>query len=233
MDSDSRRFAAVKEHFGAEAAGFDAIITDRIPLYAVLMQALVNVLPFDRGQVIRIADLGCGTGTVALLIKERFPQAEIACVDFSSEMLAAARKKHGGRPGFTYHESDVRAFDLTGYDAAAASLCLHHIDGEQEKRAFYKKVCAGLRPGGVFYIYDVILASDPAVQEVYLAEWKRYMQTRLAPAAIEDTMEKYRAEDRPFPLMKELSFLQDAGFEGVDVICKYYNGAVYGGIRRR
>ncbi len=44
----------------------------------------------------RVIDLGCGTGNVTRLIKARWPDAEVAGVDSSPEMLAAARDGGGG-----------------------------------------------------------------------------------------------------------------------------------------
>jgi len=232
MQNDSKRFQTIKEHFGGESKEFDSIITDRVPLYGLFIEALVNVLPFQHDKTIKVVDLGCGTGTVAYQVKEKFPNAEITCVDFSPEMLESARKKLGRFKGITYYESDVLKFDLVGYDAVLSSLCLHHIGKEKVKKEFFKKVYNGLLEGGVFYIYDVILASNSTVQDVYLEEWKKFMSKNLSVEDVEKTIQKYYDEDRPFALMDELKRLEETGFRDVDVICKFYNGAVYGGIRR-
>jgi len=232
MDNDSRRFRDIKEHFSLEAGDFDSIIADRVPFYDLFIRALVNVLPFKKDKAIRIADLGCGTGTISFYVKEIFPNAEIDCVDFSSEMLESARKKLGRFKGIRYFESDILKFNLIGYDAVLSSLCLHHIGKEKEKKEFFKKVYNGLLEGGVFYIYDVILASNSTVQDVYLEEWKKFMSENLSFEDVEKTIQKYYDEDRPFALMDELKRLEETGFRDVDVICKFYNGAVYGGIRR-
>jgi tRNA (cmo5U34)-methyltransferase len=42
---------------------------------------------------------------------------------------------------------------------------------------------------------------------------------------------QYVAEDRPSPLVDQLSWLAQSGFRDVDVLWKYYNFAVYGGIK--
>ncbi len=231
MDSDSGRFSDIKKHFSLEAGGFDSIIADRVPFYDLFIRALVNVVPFKKDKAIRIADLGCGTGTVSFYVKERFPNAEIDCVDFSPEMLKAARKKLERFRGITYFESDILKFNLIGYDAVLSSLCLHHIGKEKEKKGFFKQVYNSLLEGGVFYIYDVILASNSVVQEVFLEEWKEFMRKNLSFEDVGKTMQKYYDEDRPFALMDELKRLEEAGFRDVDVICKFYNGAVYGGIK--
>ncbi|MFA5394346.1 MAG: methyltransferase domain-containing protein [Candidatus Ratteibacteria bacterium] len=231
MNNDYKRFREIKKHFSSEAGEFDSIITDRIPFYGLFIKALVNILPFKKDEAIKVVDLGCGTGTVAYHVKEKFSNAEVACVDFSPEMLASARKKLGRYTNIFYYASDVLEFDFTGYDAVLSSLCLHHIGSEKEKKDFFKKVYKEISQEGVFYIYDVVLASNGALHDVCLEEWKRYMGERLSPEDIEETVRKYRREDRPFALMDELKWLEEAGFKDVDVICKFYNGAVYGGIK--
>jgi ubiquinone/menaquinone biosynthesis C-methylase UbiE len=231
MDHDSRRFREIKEHFSLEAGDFDALIAKRAPFYDLFVKALVNVLPFRKDKTIRVADLGCGSGTISFFVKDVFPNARIDCVDFSPAMLDAAKKKLSGFTGISYYECDVLQFDLTGYDAVLSSLCLHHIGEEKQKRDFFRKVHQGLLEEGVFYIYDVILASNKAVQDVYIEEWKKFMGENLSSDDVEKTIQNYRDEDRPFSLMNELKRLEAAGFKDVDVICKFYNGAVYGGVK--
>jgi tRNA (cmo5U34)-methyltransferase len=46
-------------------------------------------------------------------------------------------------------------------------------------------------------------------------------------------MVNYREEDRPARFVDQLNRLRDIGFNGVDVIWKYYNFAVYGGVKIR
>ncbi|MFA5073125.1 MAG: methyltransferase domain-containing protein [Nitrospirota bacterium] len=232
VHNDNERFRIIKEHFNKESQKFDSNITNRVPFYGLFIEALVNVLPFKHDATIKVVDLGCGTGTVACQVKEKFPNAEIACVDFSPEMLQSAKKKLGAYNGISYYESDMLQFDFTGYHAVLSSLCLHHVGSEKEKKEFFKKIHKGLLEGGAFYIYDVILASSQALQDVYLEAWKSYMAKHLSPQEIEDTIRKYHEEDRPFALMQELARLKETGFQEVDVICKFYNGAVYGGVKR-
>lgn len=74
MDNDTERFGQIKDHFDAEADIFDAIIKARVPFYELFMDALVNVLPFDKDRMIKVADLGCGNGAVAFAVKSKFPQ---------------------------------------------------------------------------------------------------------------------------------------------------------------
>jgi SAM-dependent methyltransferase len=57
----------------------------------------------------RVADLGCGTGTLSLLLTEL--GYEVTGVDFSAEMIRLARAK---APGATFVEADASAPPLAG-----------------------------------------------------------------------------------------------------------------------
>jgi tRNA (cmo5U34)-methyltransferase len=45
-------------------------------------------------------------------------------------------------------------------------------------------------------------------------------------------MPKYHEEDHPAKLTNHLAWLAEIGFSDVDVIWKYFNFAVFGGVRR-
>jgi SAM-dependent methyltransferase len=70
----------------------------------------------------RIADLGCGTGTLTVLLADA--GYAVDGVDFSPEMITLARAKAAGREGVTFAVADASAPPLepAAYDAV---LCRH------------------------------------------------------------------------------------------------------------
>lgn len=223
----------VKEHFETEACEFDQIILRLIPYYREMVEALVFALPFGEDAPIRVLDLGCGTGTVAKRVLERFPSATVTCLDFSAKMIDMAKLKLAGYSRTEYTVADFR--DLSwrkSFDAAVSSLALHHLVTDEEKRDFYGRVRAGLEPGGCFYNADVVLASSPKVQDLYLQKWKEFMCRSVSEDEVKGTwMRLYREEDHPASLENHLAWLREAGFQGIDVLWKYYNFAVFGGTK--
>jgi tRNA (cmo5U34)-methyltransferase len=222
----------IRRHFNEEAESFDPWISSLAPYYSEAIKAMVSALCFDPGSNIRVADLGCGTGSVALAVKERFPDSEIYCVDLSENMLEEAREKLAPYNGIEFHEADIKGFRQEGrYDAVLSSLCLHHIEDQCEKQDLFRNVFDSLVPGGMFIVYDVVLSSDDKLQNVYMNKWKEFMRERIPPEEVERVLELYKEEDRPFSLTEELARLEKTGFSRVDVILKYYNSAVYAGIK--
>lgn len=227
------RMEDVKRHFEEEAREFDGIIKKLIPYYAQMVEAAVAAMPFEKGDDIRVIDLGCGTGTLAGAVKDAFPNAKLTCLDIAEEMLNMARIKLADAPGTVYINAGFEDFEFDGqYDAAVSSLALHHLGTDEEKLAFYRKIHGGLKQGGVLVNADVVLASTDRLQRTYMERWIGFMSRSVGRDEAESKwIPKYYREDRPAPLVKHLDMLKKAGFRAVDVVWKYYNYTVYTAVK--
>jgi len=85
--------STIKDHFEKEAHEFDSIIVKLIPYYDQMINALIDSIQFDPSDNIRIIDLGCGTGTIAKRLAEKFPNSKIVCLDIASKMIEIAKYK--------------------------------------------------------------------------------------------------------------------------------------------
>jgi tRNA (cmo5U34)-methyltransferase len=224
----------VKRHFEDEANEFDSIILKVIPHYTTMVRVLVDSIPFERNARLRALDLGCGTGTVSDRVLENFPNAQITCLDLAENMIAIARAKLARHSQVRYVVADFQSFDIDGkYDAVVSSLALHHLATDEDKQSLYRRIYENLNAGGVFYNADVILAPNEFLHNMYIGEWRRFMAGNISEEEIEDKwMPKHHREDHPAKLLDQLSWLSNIGFADVEVLWKYYDFAVYGGIRR-
>jgi len=110
---------------------------------------------------------------------------------------------------------------------------LHHLVTEEDKRLFYSKIYNALSNGGVFYNADVVLGSSEHIQNTYIEKWKEFMNKNITTDEIDKKwFQKYKEEDRPSEMLKQLGWLEKIGFKNIDVIWKYYNYAVYGGQKK-
>ena len=223
----------VKEHFESEAKEFDDIIIKLIPFYKQMIGALVDSIPFDSHSEIRIIDLGCGTGTIARKISDRFPNSKIVCLDIASNMIDIAKHKLSGHKNTEFIVGDFSQIDFKEkFDVVVSSLALHHLETDSDKKEFYTRIFETLNETGVFYNADVLLASSDYQQKVNLARWKEYMNKSVSMDEIENRwIPTYEKEDRPAKLVDQLKWLEIIGFTSVDVTWKYYNFGVYGGIK--
>jgi SAM-dependent methyltransferase len=104
----------------------------------------------------RVLDLGAGTGTLTLLLKQVEPQAEVSGVDGDPEILERARRKaaEAGSPiTFTEGMAHALPYPDASFDRVVTSLLLHHLANSEKKRAL-AEVWRVLRPGGELHVAD-------------------------------------------------------------------------------
>lgn len=96
----------------------------------------------------RVVDLGCGTGNVTRILKDRWPGADVIGIDSSPEMLATARD-HGG--GVRYLQADAGAWAEDGgeVDVLFSNAALHWLDDHRE---LFPRLMARVAPGGVLAV---------------------------------------------------------------------------------
>lgn len=121
---------------------------------SVWRAALLNqVAPVDDQTIL---DIGCGTGTFAIMLKQAAPNARIIGLDPDPQILAIAAAKADRcgvviewRQGFS---RDAAA--LAGsIDKAVSSLVFHQVS-LAEKRAGLAAMLAAVRPGGEAHVAD-------------------------------------------------------------------------------
>lgn len=107
---------------------------------------LLARVPLDEPRA--VVDLGCGTGTVTALLRERFPRAATTAVDSSPQMLAEARARD--LPGVDWVLADVGAWDPSAaVDLVVSNATLHWLDGHE---ALFARLVSWLAPGGVLAV---------------------------------------------------------------------------------
>jgi ubiquinone/menaquinone biosynthesis C-methylase UbiE len=103
-----------------------------------------------------VLDLGCGTGTLALILKRRYPDAEVVGLDADPDVLDIARRKlaAAGLP-VRLHQGLAWDADLPNgtFDVVVSSLVFHHLTTGDKHRALVRARQL-LRPGGRLHVAD-------------------------------------------------------------------------------
>ena len=104
----------------------------------------------------RVLDVGCGTGTLAIMTKRIHPDAEVVGIDADSKILGIARDK-AARAGINVTLDQGMADQLpyadSSFDRVLSSLFLHHLSTENKRRTL-REVFRVLRPHGRFDVVD-------------------------------------------------------------------------------
>lgn len=114
---------------------------------------------------VRILDVGCGTGTLALLAARQ--GAEVVAFDVSGAMLSVAREKvarEGLQAGIEFHEMGVAGMDQfadTSFDLVAATLVFSELS-DDERRYALRHARRILKQGGRAAIADEVRPRRPA-----------------------------------------------------------------------
>jgi len=115
----------------------------------LLAQAEIN--PGDR-----VLDLGCGTGTFAIMLKTRYPTARVTGLDCDPDILTQAQKKKlSAGVDITFDESMsyTTPYSESEFDTVFSSLFFHHLKSVEKLRTI-REVYRVLEPGGFFHVCD-------------------------------------------------------------------------------
>ena len=104
----------------------------------------------------RVLDLGCGTATLTILLKQHQPQSTVVGLDGDPVVLARAREK-AAAAGVDISFDEGMAYQLPypdrSFDRVVASLLLHHLTLDNKRRAL-RETFRVLKLGGELHIAD-------------------------------------------------------------------------------
>jgi ubiquinone/menaquinone biosynthesis C-methylase UbiE len=179
------------------AAGHDWLLPLYDPLTRLLgaekaRERLVEQAGLRSGQ--RALEVGCGTGSVTLLVKRRNPEVDVVGLDPDPKALERARRK-AARGGlsiqFDQGFGDRLPYADACFDRVFSSLMLHHLE-LSDKLRMLREIRRVLRPDGRLELVDFVPAAKTR---------------RLLPRLLHtDERLKDNAEPRVLALMAEAGF---------------------------
>lgn len=153
--------------------------------------ALVTQIDPQPGQT--IVDVGCGTGSLAIILKQAQPHANIIGLDPDPEILArAASKARAAGVEIEWREGFARDVGslLGGVDKAVSSLVFHQVP-MAEKEAGLRAMADSIRQGGEVHIADFARQRSRAMRIMFsVVGWVdgRENTTPNARGALEDIL---------------------------------------------
>jgi SAM-dependent methyltransferase len=171
-------------------------------------RAALKRLGVERGW--RIADIGCGNGVLAT--EAALLGAEVDAIDISPAMLALAeiyardrkarlRTQPAGLLSFAYQPNS--------YDLIVSEFTLHHLP-DFWKAVALARIYRALKPGGTFYLRDIVFVAVPDTTERGVDEWAEF-NIKNHDIARESVITHMRDEYSTFGWVME-RLLTDVGF---------------------
>lgn len=223
FDNDVERFSNLET---GQSATIDA------PL---VMDLVTQAAAATNPNATHALDVGCGAGNYTLKLLGVLPDLNVDLVDLSRPMLDRAAERVGeiAEGKVTTIQADIRELPLVDerYDIIMAAATLHHLRDEGQWEQVFSKLYRLLKPGGSFWISDMVEHSTAAVHALMWQRYGNYL-TELEDEAYRDHVFSYiEKEDTPRSLMFQLDLMRTTGFRHVEILHKHTNFAAFGGIK--
>ena len=201
------------------------------------MELVARTAALLNPEAAKILDLGCGGGNYAVKVTSFLPDVDCTLIDLSANMLAKAeeRVRENINGTVTVIQGDYRDIDLgeNCYDVITAGTTLHHLREDQEWESVFAKVFNALKPGGTFWINDIVIGETDEINQMMLDGWISMLKKQVSPEEIEMYLGRYESEDTPRILSYQLDLLKQVGFKETFVLHKHFNFAAFGARKNR
>jgi tRNA (cmo5U34)-methyltransferase len=225
---------AIRRNFDQQVERFSNIETGQTtaidsPLCMELVSRSAALLNPDAKNIM---DLGCGGGNYAVKVASLLPDVDCTLVDISANMLerAAERVRESISGEVTALHGDYRELDLgeNRYDVITAGTTLHHLRGDEEWVSVFSKIYRALKPGGTFWINDIVIGETDELTQLMLDGWISKLRKQVSSEEVDMYLDRYESEDTPRTLSYQLDLLKQVGFNEIFVLHKHFNFAAFG-----
>ncbi|XZE56069.1 class I SAM-dependent methyltransferase [Planctomycetaceae bacterium SH139] len=227
-DDITARFDADVERFSNLDTGQSATIDAPLSMQ-LITEAAVRLTP----KIARVLDIGCGAGNNTLKLRQFYGNHFASdLLDLSAPMLERAKQRvsNAGVDMVTTWHADLREANLPkeSYDVVLAAAVLHHLRDDEDWRAAFEKIISVLRPGGSFWITDLVVQETMPVQELMWSRYGDYLEGLGGVEYRQKVFEYINREDSPRPVTYQLDLLRSVGFAHVELLHKNSCFAAFG-----
>jgi len=171
---------------------------------------IVKDLGINKGMT--ILDLGCGTGNITIKIAEHCKK--VIGVDISPAMLELFDRnaKQCNIMNYETHCAGLLSYKhkFNPVDIVISKLALHHLPDFWKSIALLN-IASILKPGGKFYLFDVVYCFKPEFHKTHIDQWLKEMHRKSEISSDESFETHIKCEFSTFDWILE-KLIRDTGF---------------------
>jgi tRNA (cmo5U34)-methyltransferase len=223
FDKDTERFSNLET---GQQTTIDAPLT---------MDLCTEAAKYATPHATELLDIGCGAGNYTLKMLGKIPHLNCTLNDLSMPMLEKAKERVSPQTkgNVTLIQDDMRNLDLKDnhFDIILAAATLHHLRDDNDWELMFTKIYKALKPGGSFWVSDLIAHHFDVVTKLFEDQYGRYLETRGGPEYRQKVLDYVSYEDTPRSLNFQLGLLAKVGFDKIDILHKNSCFAAFGAIK--
>lgn len=228
----------IEERFENEVERFSNLETGQSATIdaPLAMELITNAAIAATPSISKILDIGCGAGnnTIKLL---RSYNGDFDCDlnDLSKAMLSRAEQRisKASKGTITTIHGDFRLANLPeeNYDVIIAAAVLHHLRDDDDWNDVFSKIYRLLKPGGSFWITDLVTHENQAVHELMWSRYGDYLSSIGGEDYKKKVFDYIDREDSPRPVTFQLDLMKKVGFKSVEILHKNSCFCAFGALK--
>jgi len=218
-----------KEFQGKLGNNYD-LATGITPHYHEVQKSLVSeVKKFclnSKKKIIKVLEIGCGTGLTTELILNIDPRINVVGIDISFLMLEQAKSRLKSFLGsrLSLFLEDVNEFmenSTEKHDIIASAYTIHNLQN-QDKKKLFSIIRKSLNPNGLFINADIISQNDELEHQKeldFMLNRASYFDEIKKPELKQEWIDHYKLDDTPKRKITEseyITLLKNSGFKNIN-----------------
>ena len=227
----------IQQRFDNDVERFSNFLTGQISTVdaALSLELLTQIAASVCPNAKSVLDLGCGAGNFTLKLLDLIPDLDCTLVDLSLPMLDKAKERISkvSKGKISTVQTDFLNLQLPAetFDIVVTGAAMHHLRTDEEWETVFTKILKKQKKGGCFWISDLILHDNPAINQLMWKRYADYLEGIGGKAYQKNVFAYIDKEDTPRSVMYQLDLMKKIGFSTVDVLHKNSCFSVFGGIK--
>jgi len=235
--SDKSGIEEIRKRFDADVERFSNLETGQQTIIdaPIMLELTTGAAFFTNPGAKNLLDIGCGAGNYSLKMLEKIPGLNCLLMDLSMPMLKRAEERVSaatkGKVEIMQENILQASLPESRFDIVLAASVLHHLREDADWKNVFQKVYRSLKPGGSFWISDLITQDTEPLNRLFTDRYAQYLDALGGEAYRKKVFAYIEREDTPRSVNFQLGLMTEAGFRYTEILHKNGPFAAFGGIK--